>query len=271
MASWTSREAQPLTVESLRALFDNEIPAIRIAEFATPGECRAFAAAMRRCEPRIVQGATDHSSPAFQSQPIVFIGLTQYEFKYRPMADYLDAADASRAEVAPVLAGSFDPVERLMARLRDLTGDDVGIARDPGGRSYASAMIRNSNAGLSLHADFAPYQAPRLVVSACDAQLAWNFYAEVPDGPGGHTTIHNSPWHWERQSEGEVAENYPLDPAQVAGADHFTFRPEEGDIVLFNSRNPHEVFRVEDPAGKDRIGLATFIARMPSGALRLWS
>ena len=104
MRSWRVNDAERLSAESLRALFDNEIPAIRIPDFATSDECRAFAEAMRRCETRVVKGATEHSSPAFAGQPIRFIGLTQYEFKYRPMADYLDAAEASRAEVAPVLA-----------------------------------------------------------------------------------------------------------------------------------------------------------------------
>ena len=247
MAGWTSDDARPLSAESLRALFDNEIPAIRIPAFATPGECRAFADAMRRCTPRVVKGATTHSVPAFAGQPIVFIGLTQYEFKYRPLADYLDAAEASRAEVAPVLAAAFDPVEQLMARLAPLADGEVSIAQDPDGRDYSSTIIRNSNAGLSLHADFAPYQAPRLTVSACNAQLAWNFYAEVPAGPGGHTTLHNAPWQWQRGTADEIAENYPLDPADVVGAESFTFRPEEGEVVLFNSRNPHQVFRVEDP------------------------
>ena len=43
--TWQHREEVPLTAESLRALFDNEIPAIRIKGFATTAECADFAAA----------------------------------------------------------------------------------------------------------------------------------------------------------------------------------------------------------------------------------
>lgn len=271
MRSWTSDEAQPLNAETLTALFENEIPAIRIPAFAHPDECRKFADGLRQSELRVVQGATEHSASSFQAQKIAFIGLTQYEFKYRPMEDYLDAADAARAEVAPVFEQSFDPVTRLMARLRASGVPDVKIAQDPGGRAYSATIIRSSNEGLALHADFAAYQAPQLTVTACTAQLAWNFYAEVPAGDGGHTVVYNSPWTWQRTEADEVAENYPLARSQVEGAESFTFRPREGEVMMFNSRNPHEVIPVAAPNGKDRIAMATFIGRMPDGGLRLWS
>ncbi|MDP6708378.1 MAG: 2OG-Fe(II) oxygenase [Alphaproteobacteria bacterium] len=271
MATWRTGEALPLDAENLQALFDNEIPAIRIPGFATAAECRAFAAALRKCELHVVKGATDYSAPAFEAQRIAFIGLTQYEFKYRPMDDYLDAAEAARAEVAPVFGQSFDPVQRMMERLRALVGGCVEIARDRGGRRYSATIIRSSNEGLALHADFAPYQAPQLTVAASDAQLAWNFYAEVPGSEGGHTTLYDRPWSWQRTAEAEIAENYPLARAQVAGADSFTFEPQEGEVVMFNSRNPHEVVPVAAPDGKDRIAMATFIGRMPGGDLHLWS
>jgi hypothetical protein len=263
MATWRTDAAQPLTEANLQALFDNEIPAIRIPDFATVEECRAFAAALRKCELHVVKGATDYSAPAFEAQRIAFIGLTQYEFKYRPMTDYLDAAEAARAEVAPVFGASFDPVQRMMARLQALVGGSVEIAHDPGGRPYSATIIRSSNEGLALHADFAPYQAPQLTVAACDA--------EVPESAGGHTTLYDRLWTWQRPREGEIAENYPLAGDQVTGADSFTFEPQEGEVVMFNSRNPHEVVPVTAPDGKDRIAMATFIGRMPGGDLRLWS
>jgi hypothetical protein len=271
MGTWSTCEVPSLSGESLDALFDNRIPAIRISNFAAPAECKAFADALRQCDLRVVQGATDHSTPAFQAQRISFIGLTQYEFKYKPIETYLDAADAARAEVAPVFEASFDPVERLMGRLRACAGTSVEIAQDPSGRAYSATIIRSSNEGLTLHADFAPYQAPQLTVSACTAQLAWNFYAEVPDSKGGHTTLHNRPWTWTRGQDGEIAENYPLERSQVADAETHTFMPREGEVILFNSRNPHEVIPVAEANGKDRIAMATFIGRMPGGGLRLWS
>ena len=271
MGTWKSDEAQPLTATSLDDLFSNRIPAIRIPDFASALECRNFSAGLRRCELHVVKGATGYSAPSFQAQKISYVGLTQFEFKYRPISDYLDAAEVASAEVAPVFANAFNPLERLMGLLRGCVPTDVGVARDLGGRPYSATIIRSSNDGLALHADFAAYQAPQLTVADCTAQLAWNFYAEVPDGRGGNTKLHNSPWAWQRNHDDDIAENYPLPRHAVDGAQTFTFRPKEGDVVIFNSRNPHEVLPVENPNGKDRIAMATFIGRKPNGDLHLWS
>lgn len=48
MHSWKVRAMQELTGDNLDALFCNPVPAIRIPSFATPPECRAFAAADAR-------------------------------------------------------------------------------------------------------------------------------------------------------------------------------------------------------------------------------
>ena len=132
-------------------------------------------------------------------------------------------------------------------------------------------MLRKSNQGLALHADFAPYQAPQLLVSEANAQLAWNFYAEVPDSEGGYTTIYNNPWTWTRSFAKEVGENYPLEHGMVDEGENFTFHPKEGEVVIFNSRTPHKGAPVYSPGLKNRITLATFIARMPSGPMQMWS
>ena len=268
--SWKCCSAQALTAENLEALFDNEIPAIRIGHFADPEEGRAFANGMRKRNLRFVQGVTERSSASFSSQRIGYIGLTQFEYKHRQIGDYLDAAERSTAEVREVFNESFDPVQRLIDKLRAELGQrvDIGTAN---GRLYSHTIIRNSNEGLALHADFAPYQAPTLSVSSANAQLAWNFYAEVPEESGGETTIYNSPWTWRPSVEGEVAENYPLDESLVEGAEKFIFAPSEGEVVMFNSRNPHRVSPVVNPRTKDRIAMATFIGRMPDRELVLWS
>ena len=83
--------------------------------------------------------------------------------------------------------------------------------------------------------------------------------------------MHNSPWTWRRSRDSEVAENYPLPYSAAEDAQSFTFRPEEGEVVLFKSRNPHEVFPVAEPKGNNRIAMATFIGRKPNGDLPFWS
>ena len=167
-----------------------------------------------------------------------------------------------------MFALAFDPIERLIAALEPHVDGPVGVAAEPEGSAYFAGIIRKSNDGLALHADFAPYQAPGYMVDRVDAQLAWNLYVEAP-AEGGVTTLHDAAWTWSRSRPGEVADNYPLPRSAVDGARTFSFKPEPGEAWLFNTRNPHEVSGVRS-AG-DRIAIACFVGRLPDGSLVLWS
>lgn len=265
---WRTDEAQALSSETLAALFGNEIPAIRIPGFASADECARFAAATRRFRMKAVVGDTAVGQPAFAAQRIDHLGMTQAEYKRRGPAAYFEEAKRARAETAQVYALSFDPVERLRALLGAHFPGEVALAAEPDGRRYFAGIIRKSNHGLALHADFAPYQAPGYTVDRVDAQLAWNFYAETPSA-GGVTTLHDAPWKWTRSRPGEVGENYPLPAEAVAGAETFSYRPSAGEAWLFNTRNPHKVSAVE--SAQDRLAVACFVGRLPEGRLALWS
>ena len=265
---WKTREPQPLNRVTLAALFANEIPAIRIAGFADAEECARFAEATRRFQMKAVVGDTPTGQPAFAAQRIDHLGMTQAEYKRRGPAAYFERAKHASAETAQVYALSFNPLDRLIARLRAHVAGDVALAVEPDGRRYFAGIIRKSNQGLSLHADFGPYQAPGYMVDRVDAQLAWNFYAETPSR-GGITTLHDAPWTWTRSSPGEVAENYPLPDESVAGAQTFEYQPKAGEAWLFNTRNPHKVSAVE--AQGDRLAVACFVGQLPEGRLVLWS
>lgn len=269
MRTWKSCEADSLSRDSLVALFANELPALRIPDFATHAECEAFSAATKQFAMKPVEGDTAHGAASFDTQQIMHLGMTQASYKRRGLEAYFDAAVTARSETARVIERSFDPVARLMALLRDYVDGTVALARESDGTPYFAGIIRNSNNGLALHADFAPYQAPQFAVSAVDAQLAWNFYAETPAG-GGVTTLHNAPWTWTRQTEGEVAENYPLDVSLVEGAQTWSFQPSAGEAVLFNTRNPHIVTPIIAEQ-RDRLAMAAFVGRLPGGDLVVWS
>ena len=64
---------------------------------------------------------------------------------------------------------------------------------------------------------------------------------------------------------------YNLPREVVAGAPTFTYAPTAGDVVLFNSRNPHEVAGGPLAQGRDRIGIGSFLGRMPDRSLAMWS
>ena len=256
---WRLAEEAALTADSLRALLNDEIPAIRIRDFATPDECAAFARAV---------AAADLSYYSVKRR-IGYIGLAQYEYRWdRPKTDYFRDVPPVEARRDAVQAASFDALGRLIDMLAPCNPAGVGIAREAGGHYYAG-IIRHASEGVDLHADYAPINAPSYDIAAIDAQLGWNFYAqELVEG--GETTVHHAPWSPE-PAPGEIPQSYNLPPETVAGAERFTFRAAAGDAVIFNTRNPHEIGGGRAAPGHDRISIGSFIGRMPTGRLVLWS
>lgn len=55
------------------------------------------------------------------------------------------------------------------------------------------------------------------------------------------------------------------------GAQHYTFRPRRGELILFNTRYPHRVVVDRVPVGQDRIQVGSFIGRTKDDRLVLWS
>lgn len=266
---WKSIEPEKLDRASLASLFANEIPAIRIETFASGDERRKFTEATGRFTMKPVVGDTSIGQTAFATQRIDHLGMTQAAYKRRGPDAYFTAAMQATAETAAVYEQSFNPLDRLIALLTASNDGLVETASELDGRPYFVGIIRKSNEGLALHADFAPYQAPGYVVDGVEAQLAWNFYAATPE-EGGVTTLHDAPWTWTRSRPGEVGENYPLPDAAVGGARKFSYRPMTGEAWLFNSRNPHLVSPPAKTAG-DRLAVACFVGRYPDGRLTLWS
>lgn len=262
MATWTNTQEYDLTKENLIALLDNKIPAIRIKGFASPVECSTFSKAAKA-------GNVKYYSVA---KKIGYIGQAQYEYRWNPdKSQYFDAVVEARKDLAAVVSNSFDPVQRLIERLKAAHPLAVGVAAEPELGEYYAGIIRLASQGVDLHVDYAPFNTLDYAISQIDAQLGWNFFAEDP-GAGGLTTIHNAPWNPAR-IEGEIPQSYDLDHKIVEGASAFTYSPTAGDVVIFNTRNPHEISagaKGADPA-KDRVSIGSFIGRMPDRSLVLWA
>lgn len=260
MATWKDTEERPLTEENLVALLNNEIPAIRIKGFATLEECESFSAAAK-------SGNIKYYSV---QRKIGYIGQAQYEYRWNPdKSQYFKAVEAANLDLRQVIDRTFDPVSRLIEKLTAEYPKPVAIASEPGLGEYYAGIIRLASQGVDLHVDFAPLNTLDYAISRIDAQLGWNFFAEDP-GSGGLTTVYNNPWNPERK-EGEIPQSYGLDKSLTEGVPAFTYAPTAGDVVIFNTRNPHEISAGADGAVKDRVSIGSFVGRMPDQSLVLWA
>ena len=259
--TWTDRSEHLLTRESFGALLENQIPAIRITGFATADECARFSAAVKA-------GPMKYYSVA---RRIGYIGMAQYEYRWNtPRERYFEDVPTAQAALDSVIdQAGWNPVTRLIERVSQVTGKRVGPAEEAGLGRYFAGIVRSASEGVALHADFAPFNSPAYCIGQIDAQLGWNFFAEgLP--AGGDTTIYNAPWS-PVMIPGEIPQSYDLPRELVAHAPSFTYAPTPGDVVIFNTRNPHEIAGGPPVAGRDRISIGSFIGRMPDGSLGLWA
>jgi hypothetical protein len=257
--TWLATDERPLDTANLRLLLDNHIGAIRIPGFASPDECRRFADAART-------GRMKYYSVGSR---IGYIGLAQYEYRWnRPKSDYFRDVQGAQADLQQVLDRSFDAVARLIGLLQAIWPHPVGRARESAGE-YFAGIVRSTCEPIDLHVDWAPLNSPAYEIARIDGQLGWNFFAEELES-GGWTTVHNAPWS-PRVAPDEIPRSYGLDRAIVDGAPRLSYRPTAGDVVLFNTRNPHEVAGGTAAQDGSRISIGSFVGRMPDGQLVLWS
>lgn len=260
MATWINNAEHSLATDTLQALLNNEIPAIRIKNFASPEECRAFTDAAKR-------GNIKYYNVA---RRIGYIGMAQYEYRWdKPRQDYFDAVKIANKDLEAVTSASFDPVQRLIDILTAVYPHRVGCALEPDNSEYFAGIIRLASEGVDLHADYAPFNTLDYAIREIDTQLAWNFFSEQPLS-GGITTVHNAPWTPELVP-GVIPQSYGLSHDIVANAPSFRYAPTAGDVVIFNSRNPHEIEAGVAAPGHERISIGSFIGRMPDRTLGMWA
>ncbi len=117
--------------------------------------------------------------------------------------------------------------------------------------------------GTNLHMDFARFSAPDYAIGANTAQIATNFYASGT-AAGGETTVYNH--HFEPTvPAGNVLRDLARSIRRAwRQAKSHTFTPFAGDLVMFNSRNPHRVhFNPND--GRHAAHGHRFVHRPPPG------
>ncbi len=260
MGTWIDDAEHTLAPESLALLLDNKIPAIRVPAFASPAECTAFSAAAKG-------GRMQYYNVADR---IGYIGLAQYQYRWTKTRDeFLADVAQAQADVQAVFdAAEFDPLQRVMALLRAHWPAPVDVAREDG-RPYFAGIIRSTSDRIDLHVDWAPVNSPDYSIGAIDGQVGWNFFAEELLS-GGHTTVYNNPWD-PVLLPGEIPKSYGLPRSLTEGVPSFTYRATAGDLVIFNTRNPHEIAPGTAGPGGSRVSIGSFAGRMPDNSLVLWA
>jgi hypothetical protein len=229
--------------------------------FATEEECRALCDAIR-------SGAV--AGRAAQTSTMNLIGAN-FSNHAGTKDEYFEHVKSSYSDVGRLYeAAGFNPLQRMIDRLKAIWPGEVGVAQEPGyGRYFAGGFKTRSTSG-HMHYDFAPHTAPDYAIGGIVDQLGWNLYLEMPKNTG-ETITYRRPVPRDLKLGGGAARALDIDRNYVAGAESFTFRPEIGDVVIINTRNPHDIIVGDVAPGEWRAQTSSFIGRLPNGDLILWS
>lgn len=251
---WKSGDISSISRSSLRELFDNKIPAIRIQDFATADECKLLLSELSKLNMQKYKGVYP---------PIDRAGVTQFEAKDQGTDSYFQDAKVARENLERIFERTFDPLDRIMKRLSTIYNTDVNFAEEDG-KVYFAGLVRTMKEGTLLHVDFAHNDAPSWCIANIDAQITWNLFLDAGKS-GGECEIFNQPWQSCHEAK-HMNESYGYEDVVVSGAQKVIVTPKVGDVVLFNCRNFHRVRETDGP----RTTIGSFIGRMDN-QLILWS
>ncbi|MEH2381337.1 MAG: hypothetical protein V7K27_21030 [Nostoc sp.] len=253
---WQTLNDCEMNQKNFQALLRNDIPSIRISQFASSEECYKLTLAIEKVGFDFYKNV---------EPPIGRIGITQFEHKNRGKLRYFDAVKKAKKTYNQVASFSFDPLKRLATILRQNVSSQVQIAYEKEACEYYFAgLIRHINVAL-LHIDFAQLDAPDWGIGNITSQLVWNLYVKAPS-QGGVCKVYNRQWQPEDEKY-KTPGSYDYDYSLIATSEVKHNIPLTGDLVIFNSRNFHEVL----PGIGERITISSFIGKMPGGDLVFWS
>lgn len=253
---WRHQSVAPCTENNLASLFDDSIPAIILPGVLTKTECSAIVGNLKK------MGMANYSHV---NHAVGRMGLAQMEYHLKnDKPGYFQRIPEAQIAYQSAIAGSRDPICLLLSFLRHATTSEVAVAQEAGFGEMFAGTFRNVMTVGHKHFDFAPFEAKGWDISKIQSQLSWNLYLDQP--VGGDLVVHERQYSPEDEAL-RVPGQYFYDDSITSGRNQFRYTPKIGDIVIFNSRNIHEV----KPVTGDRFSLSSFIGRLHDGSLILWS
>lgn len=253
-----SHELNPKTYAQL---INNEIGAIIISNWLPKETCNLLA-----------EAAENFGFVPYENViPIIGrIGITQFEYKNKK-ENYFKLAEENFKNQKKIFdAVKFDVLNSVFEFFEKTMGK-IEIAKE-GEYSYFAGLIRQIRRAY-LHFDYAPYDGYSWSNHDIINQFAWNVYLKTPDN-GGEAVVFNKMWQpYMLDDHKLINENngsYGFDYKIVEGCSCVKIKPNAGDLVLFNSRNFHEVLDNKED-NINRISLSSFMGQKYNGQWIAWS
>lgn len=259
-------EAPGLDTRVLRDLIECRVPLVVVRSFAAPDVCTQIAGYLRaQGNPRpytheiYEAGQVKHLYFGVDRVGEPFNATFTRNDRAAARQQYYDNALRGIRRLREAAAPYLSPIDRLRVELDELWPDGATVAAFEGRKMFVGiARVMHSDRSHASHEN-PHFDALPPSVQSLDGQLAANIFIAVPP-VGGELELWDAP---------------PLPPEAVlpdtwraTGGDPIVFKPETGDLLLFNSRRPHATTPFETG---DRISLQCFIGYRRGGPLLFWN
>jgi hypothetical protein len=239
-------------------LFEGRLAALIIPNYTTEQTCKELITRLQK------EGMAQYSHV---TAAVAKFGLVQAEHNRPELKDsYFKKVLAAKKASQSLFEGVCDdPLKLIMADFSREMMASSSIAVEPELGDYFAGTFRLIKGAGLIHYDFANSEVHGWEISKVRAQLSWNLYLSRPES-GGELMVYSNQW----DSTSEVHKKpscYSYDEGAVDGASRFSYSPNAGDLVIFNSRNFHEI---KAPIGP-RFSLSSFIGLLNDSRIIFWS
>ncbi|KAI1186302.1 hypothetical protein F5B17DRAFT_431697 [Nemania serpens] len=271
-SKWKRDTAVPLTKENLLDLLYGYTPTIREAGFLTQAECFEFE---KELSPKLTP-YKHNTGPLLQK-----VGIAQFEYQAQAEVDFKNRTNEKEqyfqdAEQWQSLHAGLEEKtgvnawEKVVNRLREILPDfDIVRASEGPGKTYFSGIFRALNDATHVHCDWSPYDSltEDWIINQVTYQIVFNLY--LAPVKGGNTFVHDVQWSEECLKFRDPA-SYGYHREVTHGRGKSIVVPHQGDLCFFNSRNMHEVEKVEVSPSPElglpyrpRLTLSSFLGLLP--------
>lgn len=247
----------------LPALSANEFAAIQISQFLSSDELETV---IKNLSKQTIQWYPNKEN----QQGRIGISTTEYHFKEDGKKMYFDLAPQASRVRDEIFESVRNPIKRIIELFAHSYITSIATEPDLQNAQYFAGLIRAMGAKSTLHFDYAPNQLPGWSVSDSDEQFGLVLYLQMV-AQGGGLTVYNRPWkHEDEEHNKDVGQKgtYGFTEDFIKETPHATVTPSAGDLVVFRSRNFHQVEAIE--SNKPRLAMNTFMT-LKDGALSLWT
>jgi hypothetical protein len=255
---WSSVETPNIRRQDLLDLFEGRLAALIIPRRISEQTCNILISRLQK------EGMSKYSHV---NAAVDKFGLVQAEHNRPELKDayFEKVLAANRASRALYKGVCEDPLKLIMNDFRREMRAHITIAKEQDFGNYFAGTFRLIKGAGLIHYDFANSEVNGWEISKVVAQLSWNLYLSRPVS-GGELIVYSNQWN----PQSEIHKKplcYSYFKSAVDDAAQFSYSPNVGDLVIFNSRNFHEI---KPPVGL-RYSLSSFIGLLRDSQIIFWS